>query len=154
MRAVTWRPAVHADLPRILELWADQEQRFDGTGVGVDRPELFAAEGDTSAPFYPYCFPVMHVAVAEEDGVVTGFQYTECVCEVCVVTGSRAVMRTVGTRLTEEAHWAKAQDFRSGWGLVPSKFTSTYAHFLKNYPHIRPWRSLTPVGIDFSELGD
>lgn len=96
----------------------------------------------------------MHVAVAEEDGIVMGFQYTECIPEVCVVTGSREVMRTIGTRLTEEALWAKQEGFRSGWGLIPKKFINAFAHFLKRYPHIRPYRSLTPVGIDFEELGD
>jgi hypothetical protein len=151
---VMWRPATHADLPRILELWTDQEQRFDGTGVGVDRPELFYPEGDIAQPFYPYRWPVMRVFVAEEDGVITGFRYTENVPEVCIVTGSREVMRSVGNELTREAHWAKEAGFRSGWGLIPKKFVTAFAHFLKNYPHIRPWRSLTPVGIDFSELGD
>lgn len=152
--SIAWRPAKHADGPRILELWDEQGQRFDGTGVGVDRPQLFSPEGDTSRPFYPYCFPVMHVAVAEENGRVMGFQYTECIPEVCVVTGSREVMRTVGTRLTEEALWAKQEGFRSGWGLIPKKFIGAFAHFLKRYPHIRPWKSLTPVGINFQELGD
>jgi hypothetical protein len=154
MRAVTWRPAVHADLPRILELWADQEQRFDGTGVPVDRVPLFAAEDDQANPLYPFRFPIVRVRVAEEDGVITGFKYQEVVFETCVVTGSAAVMKTMGVELTEDAHWAKAQGTRSGWGLIPKKFVNAFAHFLKRYPHIRPWRSLTPVGINFEELGD
>jgi hypothetical protein len=28
------------------------------------------------------------------------------------------------------------------------------SRFLRNHPHIRPWKSLTPVGINFNELGD
>jgi hypothetical protein len=151
---VVWRPAVHADLPRILELWAEQEKRFGDTGVPVDRPELFYAEGDRDHAFYPYKPPVINVVVAEQDGVITGWRYTEAVCEVCVVTGSREVMRSMGTELTREAHWAKAKGFRSGLGLIPKKFVGAFAHFLRAYPHIRPWRSLTPVGIDFKELGD
>jgi hypothetical protein len=151
---VSWRPAVHADLPRILELWAEQEQRFDGTGVGIDRPELFYPEHDRDHAFYPFKPPILNVSVAEENGVITGFQYTEAIPEVCVVTGSREVMRTVGDQLTREAHKFKQLGFRSGWGLIPSKFIGAFAHFLKRYPHIRPWKSLTPVGINFSDLGD
>jgi hypothetical protein len=151
---VVWRPATHADLPRIMELWDVQEGRFDGTGVSVDRPTLFYPEGETDHFGYPFKPPVLAVTVAEEDGVITGFQYSEAVVEVCLVTGSREVMRTMGTRLTEEAHKFKQLGFRSGWGLIPSKFVGAFAHFLKKYPHIRPWKSLTPVGINFNELGD
>ena len=151
---VIWRDATHADLPRIQELWDEQEARFDGTGVPVDMPQLFYPEGETNHHFYPYCAPVLHVSVAEEDGVITGFQYSEAVPEVCVVTGSREVMRSIGDQLTREAHYFKSKGFRSGWGLIPAKFISAFAHFLKKYPHIRPWKSLTPVGINFQELGD
>ena len=154
MSQVVWRPAVHADLPRIMELWRDQEARFNGTDVPVDRPQLFYPEGETHHAFYPYKPPVLNVAVAEEDGVVTGFRLTEAVPEVSVITGSREVMRSIGDELTREAHWAKSKGFRSGWGLIPSKFVGAFAHFLKKYPHIRPWKSLTPVGINFNELGD
>jgi hypothetical protein len=154
MRTVTWRDAVHADLPRILELWAEQEHRFSGTGVGVDRPTIFSPKGDTGNPVYPYQFPIVRVRVAEEDGIITGFKYQEAILETCVVTSSAAVMKTIGAELTVDAHWAKEGGFRSGWGLIPKKFINAFAHFLKRYPHIRPWRSLTPVGIDFSELGD
>lgn len=152
--SVTWRPATHADLPRIMELWDAQETRFGGTDVPVDRPQLMYPEGETHHAFYPFRPPVLAVSVAEEDGIITGFQYSEAVPEVCVVTGSREVMRTMGTRLTEEAHKFKQLGFRSGWGLIPSKFVGAFAHFLKAYKHIRPWRSLTPVGINFKELGD
>src|SRR5438270_4698154 len=100
--SVVWRPAVHADLPRILELWDEQEQRFDDTGVPVDRPELFYPEGDTNHFIYPYRPPVLNDAVAEEDGVVTGFRLSEAVCEVSVITGSREVMRSMGDELTRE----------------------------------------------------
>ena len=43
---VTWRDAAPADLPRILELWDEQEKRFAGTNVRVDRPQLFWEEGN------------------------------------------------------------------------------------------------------------
>jgi len=151
---IQWRPAVHADLPRILELWNEQEDRFTGTGVPVDHPELFYPVGETHHAFYPYKPPVLNVAVAEEDGVITGFRYTEAVCEVSIVTGSQQVMRSLGNELTKEAHWAKGKGFRSGWGLVPSKFIRAVAYLLRPFPHIRAWRSLTPIGINFSELGD
>jgi hypothetical protein len=145
---------VHADLPRILELWDEQDQRFAGTGVVPDRPQLFRPEGDSNHIWYPYCPPVIRVQVAEEDGVITGFKYQEAVLETCVVTGSTEVMKTMGLELTADAHWAKSYGFRSGWGLIPKKFVNAFARFLRAYPHIRPWRSLTPVGIDFKELGD
>jgi hypothetical protein len=151
---VVWRPATHADLPRIMELWRDQEARFSGTDVPVDYPQLFCPVEQKDAICFPYQPPILNVSVAEEDGVITGFQYSEAVVEVCLVTGSREVMRTMGTRLTEEAHKFKQLGFRSGWGLIPSKFVGAFAHFLKKYPHIRPWKSLTPVGINFNELGD
>lgn len=149
-----WRPAVHADMPRIHELWDEQDARFAGTGVPVDRPQLFYPEGEKDRPFYPYCPPVLNVAVAEEDGVINGWRYTEAVCEVCIVTGSEAVMKSLGNELTREAHWAKSKGFRSGWGLVTSKFAGALGYFLRRYPHIRPWKSMTPVGINFQELGD
>lgn len=149
---VTWRPAVPQDLPRLEELWHEQEERFRDTDIPVDRPQLFS--DNPLHPFYPYRWPILHVAVAEEDGVVTGFQTTEAVAEASIITGSRAVMRSLGVRLTEEARWAKEAGMRSGWGLIPAKFADAVAHFLRAYPHIRPWKSLTPVGINFSELGD
>ncbi|HEV7674375.1 MAG TPA: hypothetical protein VGQ12_07585 [Candidatus Angelobacter sp.] len=150
---IVWRPAVAEDLPRIMELWDEQEKRFAGTDVKVDRPKLFCEEEDSQA-FAPYCPPVIRVAVAEEDGVISGFRYTEVVAEVAIITGSKAVMESLGTELTHEAQWAKSRGFRSGWGLVPQRFAVAMTRFLKRYPHIRVWKSLTPVGIDFSELGD
>lgn len=151
---VVWRDAVHADLPRIKELWDEQDRRFEGTGIPVDRPELFYAEGDTDHAFYPCKPPILHVRVAERDGVIVGWRYTEAVCEVCIITGDEGVMKGIGNELTYEAHWAKANGFRSGWGLVPSKFIEGLRWFIRRHPHIRPWKSLTPVGINFQELGD
>lgn len=151
---VVWRDAVHADLPRIQELWAEQEARFADTGVPVDRPQLFYAEDETDRPFFPYKPPVVRVQVAEEDGVITAFKYQEAVLETCVVTASAEVMKTIGIALTVDAQWAKSKGFRSGWGLIPTKFAKAFARFLRPFPHIRPWRSLTPVGINFEELGD
>ncbi len=151
---VVWRDATHADLPRILELWAEQQERFAGTGVKVDQPVLFYPEGDTEHAFYPYRPPIARVRVAENDGVITGFKTIECVCEVSVVTGDKEVMESLPIELTEDARWAKAKGFRSGWGLAPARFAKALARFLRKYPYIRPWPSLTPVGIDLSELGD
>jgi hypothetical protein len=152
--SVTWRDAVHADLPRIMELWDEQDRRFEGTGVAVDRPELFYPEGETQHAFYPYKPPILRVRIAEVDGEIVGFKYQEAVPETCVVTGNEDAMKTLGNELTEDAHWAKSKGFRSGWGLIPSKFIDGMRYFLRRHPHIRPWKSLTPVGIDFSELGD
>lgn len=152
--SVTWRDATHADEPRILELWNEQDTRFEGTQVPVDRPILFCPVDQRDAVCYPYQPPVIRVRVAEEEGVIQGFKYLEVVPEMCLVTGSREVMRSIGRELTEDAHWLKQKNFRSGWGLIPKKFISAFAHFLKPYPHIRPWTSLTPVGVNFEELGD
>ena len=44
MTIVIWRDANPADLPRILELWDEQEKRFASTQVRVDRPQLFWEE--------------------------------------------------------------------------------------------------------------
>jgi hypothetical protein len=143
---VTWRTATPNDLPRILELWDEQELRFAGTQIKVDRPELFDEKG--------FCFPVMNVAVAEKQGSIVGFRYSELVPEMAIITGDEDVMKSLGDELTREAHNFKQIGFRSGWGLVPERFAKAMARFLKNHPHIRPWKSLTPVGIDFSELGD
>lgn len=44
--SVTWRDGVPADLPRIHDLWDEQEKRFAGTNVRVDRPQLFWEEGN------------------------------------------------------------------------------------------------------------
>jgi hypothetical protein len=41
MTSIIWRDAEPADLPRILQLWDEQEKRFAGTRVRVDRPQLF-----------------------------------------------------------------------------------------------------------------
>lgn len=155
MRAeITWRPAVREDLARIVELWDEQDRRFAGTGVKVDRPELFCGEDEAGKAFYPYKAPVIKVQVAEEAGVVTGFRYVELVPENSIVTGSQAVIESLGVELTREAHWAKQQGMRSGWGLVPTKFLGPLTRAFRKFPHIRPWKTLTPVGIDFSELGD
>lgn len=154
MPEVAWRDAVHADLPKILELWDAQDARFAGTGVPVDRPELFYAEDDRDHFFFPYKPPVVRVRVAECGGEIVGWKYQEAVLETCVITGDKEVMESIGNELTDDAHWAKGKGFRSGWGLIPQKFVNAFARFLRKHPHIRPWRSLTPVGINFSELGD
>lgn len=152
--SVTWRPATHADLPRILELWDEQERRFEGTGVPVDRPELFRTEGHSDRPWYPYCPPVVRVRVAERDGEIVMWKYQELVPETCIVGSDKEAMETIGNELTEDAHWLKSVGFRSGWGLIPKRFIGVFARFLRKHPHIRPWKSLTPVGVNFEELGD
>ena len=152
--SVIWRDAVHADLPRVMELWDEQELRFAGTGVPVDRPELLYPEGETDHFFYPYKPPVIRVRVAERDGFIVMFKYQELVPETCVVGGDRECMESMGNELTADAQWLKSKHFRSGWGLIPARFINTFARFLRKHPHIRPWKSLTPVGINFSELGD
>lgn len=137
-----------------MELWDAQERRFSGTGVVIDKPKLLLPEGDTNHFCYPYCAPVLRLRVAEKNGVILGFKYQEAVPETCIVTGDKEVMESLGEELTADAHWLKSKGFRSGWGLIPKKFVNAFARFLRKYPHVRPWRDLTPVGIMFSELGD
>lgn len=150
--SVTWRDAVPADLPRILELWDEQEKRFAGTHVRVDRPQLFCGPGDSQA-CAPYRPPIMRLRVAEKAGQIVGFRYVEAVPEVCLVTGDEDVMKTLGRELTEECYLFKRMGFRSGWGLVPEKFAKALARFTR-YSPVRLWNGLRLIGCNFSELGD
>jgi hypothetical protein len=160
--SVTWRDAVPADLPRILELWDEQEKRFAGTNVRVDRPQLFFENDEPHASDSPrapraggwrYRPPIMRLRVAEKAGQIVGFRYVEAVPEVCLVTGDEDVMKTLGRELTEECYLFKRLGFRSGWGLVPEKFAKALARFAR-YSPVRLWNGLRLIGCDFSELGD
>ena len=153
MTNVTWRDAVRADLPRILELWDEQEKRFAETGVRVDRPQLFWNEGEPHPAGWFYRAPIMRLRVAEKDGRIVGFRYVEAVPEVCLVTGDEDVMKTLGKELTEECHLFKSLGFRSGWGLVPEKFAQALARFTR-YSPVRLWKGLRLIGCDFKDLGD
>ena len=152
---VTWRDAVRADLPRILELWDEQEQRFAETGVKVDRPQLFWTEVETQShlPGWPYKPPIMRLRVAEKAGRIVGFRYVEAVPEVSLITGDEDVMKALAVELTEECHLFKSLGFRSGWGLVPEKFANALSRFTR-YSPVRLWKNLRLIGCDFSELGD
>jgi hypothetical protein len=161
MTNVIWRDAVRADLPRILELWDEQERRFAGSGVKVDRPELFwpaaagkdEEEAGSLVPGWPYKPPIMRLRVAEKGGQIVGFRYVEAVPEVCLVTGDEDVMKTLAAELTQECHLFKSLGFRSGWGLVPEKFAKALSRFTR-YSPVRLWKNLRLIGCDFSELGD
>jgi hypothetical protein len=146
---VTWRDAEPADLPRILELWDEQEKRFASTQVRVDRPQLFWAPHEQRTPGWPYKPPIMRLRVAEKEGKIVGFRYVEAV----PITGDEDVMKTMGKELTEECYLFKSLGFRSGWGLVPEKFAKTLARFTR-YSPVRLWKGLRLIGCDFSELGD
>ncbi|HEY6349689.1 MAG TPA: hypothetical protein VI636_09790 [Candidatus Angelobacter sp.] len=156
MNNVIWRDAVQADLPSILELWNEQEERFAESSVRVDRPQLFWEQNETRPPGWRYRPPIMRLRVAEKDGPprrIVGFRYVEAVPEVCLVTGDEDVMKTLGKELTEECHLFKSLGFRSGWGLVPEKFAKALARFTR-YSPVRLWKNLRLIGCDFSELGD
>jgi len=153
MNNITWRDAVRADLPHILELWDEQEERFAETTVRVDRPQLFWDEGEVSVPGWRYRPPIMRLRVAEKSGKVVGFRYVEAVPEVCLVTGDEDVMKTLAKELTEECHLFKSLGFRSGWGLVPEKFAKALARFTR-YSPVRLWKNLRLIGCDFRDLGD
>jgi hypothetical protein len=153
MNTVTWRDAIPTDLPRILELWDEQEKRFASTNVRVDRPGLFFAPEDDRPAGWRYKPPIMRMRVAEKGGVIVGFRYVEAVPEVCLVTGDEDVMKTLGKELTEECYLFKSLGFRSGWGLVPEKFANALARFTR-YSPVRLWKGLRLIGCDFSDLGD
>ena len=153
MSKVTWRDAVRADLPRILELWDEQEQRFAPIGVKVDRPQLFWSLPCEERAGWPYKPPIMRLRVAEKAGSIVGFRYVEAVPEVCLITGDEDVMKTLAAELTEECHLFKSLGFRSGWGLVPEKFAKALTRFIR-YSPVRLWKNLRLIGCDFSELGD
>jgi len=153
MQTVIWRDAVRADLPRILELWDEQEKRFASTGVRVDRPQLFWNEGESHPAGWSYRAPIMRLRVAEKNGQIVGFRYVEAVPEVCLITGDEDVMRTLAKELTEECHLFKSLGFRSGWGLVPEKFAQALKRFTR-YSPVRLWKGLRLIGCDFKDLGD
>ena len=171
---VIWRDAEPADLPRILELWDEQENRFASTQVRVDRPQLFwenpgnrpeatghsekqtqeqNLQSEDTSRGWRYKPPIMRLRVAEKNGQIVGFRYVEAVPEVCLVTGDEDVMKTLGRELTEECYLFKSLGFRSGWGLVPEKFAKALARFTR-YSPVRLWKGLRLIGCDFGELGD
>lgn len=138
---VKWRNALPADLPRIQELWDEQERRFAGTGVKVDRPDL-------TQP------PTMCVRVAEKSGQVVGFYHVEAVAEFSIATSDEEVMRSLAAEMAGLSHWLKSVGVRTGWGLVPKKFAASMERFLRKFPLVRKWRAFEIFGCDFSELGD
>jgi hypothetical protein len=140
-KGIRWRNGIPPDLPRLQELWNEQEQRFAGTGVKVDRPDL-------TRP------PTMCVRVAEKDGQVVGFYHVEAVAELSIVTGDEDVMRSLAPEMATLSHWLKAAGMRTGWGLVPKKFAASMGRFLRKFPLIRKWTVFEIFGCDFTELGD
>jgi hypothetical protein len=138
---IHWRDALPADLEKLHQLWDEQEKRFAGTGVKVDRPDL-------TRP------PTMVVRIAERDGQVVGFYHVEAVAELSIVTGDEDVMRSLAPEMATLSHWLKAHGVRTGWGLVPKKFAASMGRFLRKFPLIRRWTVFEIFGCDFSELGD
>ena len=138
---IHWRDAFPSDLSRLHELWDEQEKRFEGTGVRVDRPDL-------TRP------PTMVVRIAEKDGRVVGFYHVEAVPELCIVSGDEEVMRSLPPEMAVLSHWLKGRGFRTGWGLVPKRFAKSMGKFLRRFPLIRKWTAFEIFGCDFSELGD
>ena len=152
---ITWRDAVHADLPRIKELWDEQGARFAEKApyVHSEMPELFYSEGETEHAFYPFKPPVLRVRVEERDGVIISWRMVEAVCEVQQVGGDEMSIRSLGRELPEECQWARAKGFRSGWGLAPREFSKPIERALRHTP-LRTWPNLILIGCDFSEIGD
>jgi hypothetical protein len=152
---VIWRDAVHADLPRLEELWAEQQVRFKERAptVHAAMPELFYPEEETHHAFYPFKPPVLRVRVAEQDGVILAARIVEAVCEVQLIGGNEDVVRSLGRELPEECQWARSKGFRSGWGLAPKELAKPIERSLRHTP-LRPWPNLVLIGCDFQELGD
>jgi hypothetical protein len=139
--AVLWRQGLPEDMARLQELWDEQERRFAGTGVKVDRPDL-------TQP------PTMAVRVAEREGKIVGFYHVEAVAELCLVTGDEEVMKSLAPEMAKLSHWLKANGVRTGWGLAPKKFAAAMERFLRKFPPIRKWQAFEIFGVDFTELGD
>lgn len=152
--SVSWRVAIPQDLQAIKRLWDEQERRFAGSGIPVDRPELFLTPDAMDSPFYPYRPPIVFASVAEREGKIVALRITEAVLEVQFVGDDREAIASLGKELTADAHLAKRMGFRSGWGLVPAKFARVLGRFLKPWPHIRAWPGLAPVGINLKEIGE
>ena len=138
---VVWRQGLPEDIARLHELWDEQERRFAGTGVKVDRPDLTRA-------------PTLAVRVAERAGKIVGFYHVEAVAELCLVTGDEEVMRSLAPEMAKLSHWLKANGVRTGWGLAPKKFAASMGRFLRKFPPIRKWTAFEIFGVDFTELGD
>lgn len=153
--SVVWRDAVHADLPRITELWVAQTARLRDIAptVNAPMPELFYPVEETDHAFFPFKPPVLRVRVAERDGVVIASRIVEAVCEVQLIGGDQETMHSLGRELPEECHWAKSKGFRSGFGMVPKALKAPILRSLRHTP-LQEWPSLTLVGCDFSDLGD
>lgn len=152
---VTWRDAVHADLPRIEELWTSQDVKFRELAptVNATLPEIFYAEDDTNHAFWPFRPPILRARVAERDGVVTCAVLIEAVCEVQVIGGDEDAMRSLGRELPEDCQWARDKGFRSGWGLAPKAFAKPIERSLRHTP-LKAWPNLVLIGCSFEELGD
>src|SRR5258708_37501134 len=101
---VKWRQGLPEDMGRLHELWDEQERRFAGTGVKVDRPDLTRA-------------PVMAVRVAERDGAVVGFYHVGAGGGVCVGAGGGGGVETLGPGSGEVLHWLKGKGVVAGGGL-------------------------------------
>ena len=155
MLSVTWRDATHADLPRIQELWEEQQAKFRELAPTIksDMPEFFYPEAETEHAFYPYKPPILRVRVCEKDGAVIAYKTVEAVCEVQLVGGDEDAVRSLGQELPEECQWARSKGFRSGWGLAPNKLAAPIVRSLRHTP-LRPWPDLMLIGCDFSEIGD
>lgn len=153
--SMTWRDAVHADEPRIKELWVEQNARLQELAptVNAPMPDLFYPEAETEHAFYPYRPPVLRVRVAERDGVVIACRVVEAICEVQLIGGDQDVVRSLGRELPEECQWARSKGFRSGWGLAPKELAKPIERALRHTP-LRVWPNLVLIGCDFSEVGD
>lgn len=155
MSEVSWRPAVHADLPRIQELWDEQQERFRELAPTVSSalPELFYPENEIEHAFFPYKPPILRVQMAEKDGLAVACRIVEAVCEVQLIGGDEDVVRSLGSELPAECQWARSLGFRSGWGLAPKQLAKPIERSLRHTP-LKAWPNLVLIGCDFAEIGD
>lgn len=146
---------MHADLPRIKELWDEQNAKLAELEptIQAPMPTLFYPEGETEHAFYPYHPPILRARVAVRDGIVVSCRIVEAVCEVQLIGGDQETVKSLGRELPEECQYFRALGFRSGWGLAPKALAKPIERSLRHTP-LRAWPNLVLIGCDFSELGD
>jgi hypothetical protein len=181
---VIWRDADPADLPRILELWDEQEKRFASTQVRVDRPQLFWENPDNrpstaSRDLRPATGhsekPMQQQSVQRQETPQTsGWRYKPPIMRLRVaekneqIVGFRYVEAVPEVCLVtgdEDVMKTLGKELTEECYLFKSLgFRSgwglvpeKFANALARftrYSPVRLWKGLRLIGCDFSELGD
>jgi hypothetical protein len=109
-----WRMATAGDLPRIQELWANQESRIGAQ----DKPDLFD-------------LPVLLTLVAENaGGVVVEALYIEAVAEFVSIGTERGALRTVHEMFRHFRDFCGQRKIRLARVNVPRRLARMVGRFL------------------------